>query len=169
MLKLLYRLSLSLVTVSCKFIFKTKSDKLKRIKILKEMGQSQVSREKEHSLTQSDENHPIRKLNTKISYKIMPGFHFNKNILYCPEEEQFYRPYFTTKQYQAYICKVNGCKCRVQIRNNECFIANEMAHNHDKNTGMFYNLCALNEMKSILHSVDNQLSPREVFDDVIKR
>lgn len=110
-----------------------------------------------------------RKLNSRISYKIMPGFYYNKNVIYCAGEEQFYRHYNKTKKSHTYICRVDGCKCRIYIQNAQCFVANDLSHNHEKKTGMYYNLCALNEIKRILHSVDNKLLPKQVYDDVIQR
>lgn len=135
------------------------------------MGQSQISQQRDHSARLSvDSHHPARKLNTNVSYIIMPGYHFTKNVLYCPEEEQFYRHYGTSQKCHTYICRESGCKCKVFIQHNqECYIGNEMMHNHESKRAKYLNLRALNEMKFTLHSADNQLSAKEVFDDVIKR
>lgn len=130
---------------------------------------SQTGQEENQSTTQSDENHQIRKLNTKLSYEMMPGFRFNSNLLFCPEEQQFYVANSSSEIGLGYTCYMNECRCRVHIRNDECYIGNTMAHNHERKMGMYYNLRALNEIKHILNSVDNQLSPKQVFDDVTKR
>lgn len=121
------------------------------------------------SLPSSDENQPKRKSNTKVSYRMMPTYRFSSNLLFCHEEEQFYRFNTTVGDLRVYLCNVKGCKCRVHIRNDECYIRNTIAHNHEKKRGKYYNLCALNEVKRILSSVHNQLSAKRVFDDVMKR
>lgn len=121
------------------------------------------------STGQENEQLTTRELYSKISYEFLPGYRFDSDILYCSEEEQFYCHYSTSKKSLTYTCRVDGCRCRVFIQNGECYIANEMAHHHEKKTGEYYNLCALNEVKRILHTVGNQLSPKQVFDDVILR
>lgn len=121
------------------------------------------------SAIKRNENHAMRKVNAKVSYEVMAGFRYNSKVLFCPEEQQFYVGNSASELGLAYTCYVRECRCRVQIRDNECFIGNAMAHNHEKKTGMYHNLCALNEIKSVLHSANNQFSSRQVFDDVIKR
>lgn len=121
------------------------------------------------SMSLTDKDQPIRKLNAKLSYKFMPGVRFNSNLLFCPDEEQFYVFNTTSESGRGFTCHVKKCKCRVHIRNDECYIGNTVAHNHEKKTDMYHNLLALNEMKRILHSIDNQLSQKKVFDDVVKR
>lgn len=128
-----------------------------------------IDQEANQSTTPTDEIHPIRKLNRKVSYEIMPGYRFNSKVLFCPDEQQFYLGNSASEYGLGYTCYVSDCKCRVHLRNNECYIGNAIAHNHEKKTGMYYNLLALNEIKRILRSQDNQLSPEEVFNDVIKR
>lgn len=130
---------------------------------------SQIGQKQNRSTAKIYKNQPPRKPNTKVSYKIMPGYRYNSKVLFCPEEQQFYLANTPSKVGMAYTCYVSDCKCRVHIQNNECYIVNAMAHNHEEKTWMYYNLCALNEIKGILRSSDNQLSPEEVFDDVIKR
>lgn len=128
-----------------------------------------------HSSSSSSQckNNPIRKPNTKVSYEMMPGFHINSNILFCPDEQQFYRINTTkmlkTIRVRSYVCREDGCRCRVHIQNDECYISDAMAHDHGMKTQTYYNLCSLNEVKRILDSVQNKLSAKQVFDDVIKR
>lgn len=117
------------------------------------------------------ENHLIRKSNTKVLYEKMPGFRFNSNLLFCLDEQQFYMQNGRTSTKNGrsyYTCYVNGCTCTVQIRNEECYIGNSLPHRHDQKTDMYLNLCAFNEMRRIVHLVGNQLSAKQVFDDVVK-
>lgn len=111
----------------------------------------------------------LRKLNAKVSYEIMAGYRYNSKVLFCPEEQQFYLSNSATDSCLKYTCYVKECRCRVEIRDEQCYIANTMPHEHEKKTDMYRNLCALNEVKSALRSADIQSSTRQVFDDVIKR
>lgn len=119
---------------------------------------------------QCNEHSSKRRIGSKVSYKIMPGFRINSKILFSPKEQQFYRFNTTTSgRNRSYVCRESECKCRVHIHNNECYISNAIAHNHERKMGVYYNLCALNEMKCILDSADNESSAMQVFDDVIER
>lgn len=108
----------------------------------------------------------LRSIGAKVSYEIMPS---PSKLLFCHDEQQFYRLSSTSKIYRNYTCKASGCKCRVHIQNNECYIGNDMAHNHERRMDVYQNLCALNEIKRILRSKGNKTWPKLVFDDVVKR
>lgn len=112
---------------------------------------------------------PLRKMSQQVSYEIMPGFRFNSSLLFCPDEQQFYVRNSTSKIGIGYTCYVGGCKCRMHVRDNKCYTGNTFVHDHGDKTEMYYNLCALNEMKRILRSVDNRCTPKQVFDDVMTR
>lgn len=111
----------------------------------------------------------MRKVGAVVSYEIVRSWKSTGNLLFCREEQQFYRRCHEYKKSQTYICREVGCKCRVHIRNDECLIGNGVAHNHDNKMGMYYDLSALNEIKRILDSKKNKLWPKQVFDDVVER
>lgn len=105
-----------------------------------------------------------------VSYEMVSSLKFrSKKMLFCREEQQLYRHKHKLKKSHTYICNEVGCKCRVRIQNDKCFIGNGVVHNHDKQMGLYYNMCALNEMRHILDSDDDNLWPENVFRDVNKR
>lgn len=147
------------------------SENLPIIKLVKTINtnDSYNSDECDENQQQSMNEHDERKVNTKVSYEIMPGFRYNSKVLFCPDEQQFYVANSVSEIGHGYTCYIPQCKCRIHMRDNECYVGNAIAHKHEKKTAMYHNLCALNEMKRILRSADNQFSPRQVFNDVIKR
>lgn len=133
-----------------------------------------IEGEKNQSTTDGDNIHtmlfgPQRALSKRVTYEIMPGYRYNSSVLFCPEEQQFYLRNSTSKIGIGYTCYVKECKCRMHVRDNICYVANTFSHDHGDKTEMYYNLCALNEMKRILRSVENRSSPKQVFDDVMTR
>lgn len=124
---------------------------------------------KPHPTAQSSEMYAVRVLNTKLSYEFMPGSRSNSNLLFCHEEQQFYKRKNYSKHGDSYVYREKWCKCRVYVVNNECYIKNNMPHKHGSKIHKYYNWSALNEMKRIVRSADNKLTTKTVFDDVIKR
>lgn len=125
---------------------------------------------KKRSTAQPNQNYSAREPHTRVSYEFISGLRFNSNVLFCRDEQQFYQFNKTSvNNGHTYRCIEHGCRCRVYILNEECYISNAVAHNHGKKARNDYFLCALNEMRRILHWAHNQLSPKEVFDYVIKR
>lgn len=112
---------------------------------------------------------PLRKMNHQVSYEMMPGYRYSSSVLYCLDEKQFYIRNSSSKIGIGYTCYVDECKCRMHVRDNKCYVGNTFSHDHGEKSEMYYDLCALNEMKRILRSVDNRRSPKQVFDDVITR
>lgn len=120
---------------------------------------------KRRSTVLPNQNYPKRKPHTRVSYEFI-----HLNILFCREDQQFYHLNQTSLiKDHIYRCTEDGCRCCLHILNEKCYINNAVAHNHGKKTSKCVNLCALNEMRRILQSVHNQLSPKQIFDDVIKR
>lgn len=117
----------------------------------------------------TDGNQPIRVPKTKVAYEMMPGFRYNSKVLFCPQEQQFYLSNSPSVLGMGYTCYVDDCKCRMHFRNNECYVGNAIAHNHELKTQMYHDLCALNEIKWIIRSPDNELPMEQVFDDVVER
>ncbi|XP_055304295.1 uncharacterized protein LOC129569479 [Sitodiplosis mosellana] len=107
----------------------------------------------------------------EVTYEFMTGFNYNSNLLYVKEEQQFYRRNGVAKGTIClyYTCYVRGCHCKMHIRDGKCFVAGSRLHNHPNQAEMYVNLCALNEMKRIMRSVNNHLMPKQVFDSVMKR
>lgn len=140
-----------------------------RLKIRNANSGAQTGQGEKQSTIQTDENQQIRVPNTKVLYEIVPGFRYSSNVLYCPQEQQFYLANSASEIGVGYTCYVSDCKCRMHLRNNECYVGNAIAHNHETKTQMYDNLCALNEIKRILRLTDNQLPIKQVFDDVVER
>lgn len=42
---------------------------------------------KQQSTPENYDHHPLRKINTNVSYEIMSGFRHNSKILFCPDEQ----------------------------------------------------------------------------------
>lgn len=108
-------------------------------------------------------------MNQQVSYEIMPGYRYSSSVLFCPDENQFYIRNSSSKIGVGYTCYVDSCKCRVHVRDGKCYFGNTLSHDHGDKSEMYYNLCALNEMKRTLRCVDNRRSPKEVFDDAMAR
>lgn len=112
----------------------------------------------------------LRTKNHELPYEMMPGFRFNSNVLYSPEEKQFYiRNSSSSKVGIGYTCYVNECTARVHVRDMKCYVADTKPHDHQNKSDMYINLSALNEMKRMLRSFYNRMTPKQVFDDVISR
>lgn len=111
----------------------------------------------------------VRTMNREITYEMMPGFRFSSNVLYSPEEKQFYVRNSSSKIGVGYTCYIDACKSRVHVRDMKCYIGNSIQHNHEDKADMYINLSALNEMKRMLRSVNNRMTPKQAFDDVISR
>lgn len=107
--------------------------------------------------------------NTEVEYEIMSGFRYNSNLLFVKPEKQFYIKNTQSKIGIGYKCYVKNCFRRVYLRNEKCFIGDAALHDHGDKSEMYVNLIALNEMKTILRSVENRRNPRQVFDDVMTK
>lgn len=131
---------------------------------------AEIGQEENQLTIQSNESQSARKVYTKVSHEMMCSYNLEKIVLFCLEEQQFYTASFSSEMGAYYTCLVEDCECRVLIRNDQCYIGNAMTHYHEKKTGMYYNLLALNEIKQMLSNVDNQLIPtKQIFDNVVKR
>lgn len=117
-----------------------------------------------------DEN--IRIADTAMACEYFPGMRASSRLMYTPAECQLYLKNSTStigEGWKCYFAK-NGCLARMHVRNGECFVANSNPHTkHDRPDQLVTNMRALNDMKSILRSVNNTLRPREIFDQVVKR
>lgn len=109
-------------------------------------------------------------IESEVDFEMMPGLRYNSMLLFVKNEQQFYCLNTTSSNYgDAYKCYVSGCSRRIYVRNGKCFINNSSSHKHPNKSNLYFNLCALNEIKTVLRSVENQQNPRKVFDDVIGR
>lgn len=113
----------------------------------------------------------IRCTNTAIQYEIMPGMRHTSKVLYTHDECQLYLKNSKSVVGEGWKCyyALGGCLARVHLLNGKCTFANSNQHTHARPDQLVGNLRALNEIKSILCSVNNRLKPREVFEQVVKR
>lgn len=83
----------------------------------------------------------------------------NSNMkLWAKNEGHFYVKNSKSAIGEGWTYYLDDCFARVHVRDGKCFIASQIDHNH-----------FVNEVKTILRSVENRLKPRAVFDDVMKR
>ena len=109
----------------------------------------------------------IRAANCEVNYEFVP-FRYPTNLLYVMEEQQFYKRIKREKP-NVYTCYEDECHCKVYVRDGKCFVAETGSHNHSNQAQMYINLCAKNEMKKIIGSVNNHLKPKQVYKEVMKR
>lgn len=113
----------------------------------------------------------VRVAGTAIGYEIFPGLRRTSNVLCTNDESHLYVKNSTStigEGWKCYFAK-DGCLARVHVLDGKCSIANSEQHSHSQPSQLIVNMRALNEIKSILRSVNNRSKPREVFDEVVKR
>lgn len=110
-----------------------------------------------------------RIINCEIPFEIISGKQYNSKLLWSSNEKQFYLKNTSSKIGIGYTCYSNNCTARVHLRDDKCFIANSDEHQHTNEEQLFINLTALNEIRNILTSVENNSSPKVVFNTVVAK
>lgn len=105
----------------------------------------------------------------QIEYEIVPGKRQNSKLLWSSTELQFYK--FNTKLStgNSYLCYINGCNCRVLLKNDgTCFKTDSSkVHNHPTNEELYEQLSIANEMKTKCKEDASSKSVKEIYDEVL--
>lgn len=84
-------------------------------------------------------------------------------------ECQFYKKNGRSKAGVGYKCYEDNCLARLHLKDTVCTIANSIQHEHLTKEQMMVDVTVLNKIKEKLQSIDNRLSPLEVFNTVVAR
>lgn len=141
---------------------------LDRIAKMSDCFSSQLLRDLENSLTQSEDE----EISTNLNYRMIPGLRTNSELLWAYEQQQLYykNAYSTKTQITSYTCRIKGCNARVFVKPDGSAFQDPL-NTHLISHGSQYQEYKLmycdNEMKERAKAAPGSMTPYEIYMEVV--